>query len=138
MYILNYLFYKYYWFQVRMGNKDSTVFNTILMITLIISLYISAGFMVFVFFIITNVKIKIQPFYGIIIGGVIFFLLMYIFSYKQKYKRIIMDKKYKDKSNFIAIILPILVFLSMVFGFLKYSKTNIYLLPKCLIIYTTI
>jgi hypothetical protein len=111
MYILNYLFYKYYWFQVRVGNKDSAVFNTILMITLIISLYISAGFMVFVFFIITNVKIKKQPFYGIIIGGVIFFLLMYIFSYKQKYKRIIMDKKYKDKSNFIAIILPILVFL---------------------------
>ena len=111
MYILNYLFYKYYWFQVRVGNKDSAVFNTILMITLIISLYISAGFMVFVFFIITNVKIKIKPFYGIIIGGVIFFLLMYIFSYKQKYKRIIMDKKYKDKSNFIAIILPILVFL---------------------------
>ena len=111
MYILNYLFYKYYWFQVRVGNKDSAVFNTILMITLIISLYISAGFMVFVFFIITNVKIKIQPFYGIIIGGGIFFLLMYIFSYKQKYKRIIMDKKYKDKSNFIAIILPILVFL---------------------------
>ena len=111
MYILNYLFYKYYWFQVRVGNKDSAVFNTILMITLLISLYISAGFMVFVFFIITNVKIKIQPFYGIIIGGVILFLLMYIFSYKQKYKRIIMDKKYKDKSNFIAIILPILVFL---------------------------
>ena len=111
MYILNYLFYKYYWFQVRVGNKDNAVFNTILMITLITSLYISAGFMVFVFFIITNVKIKIQPFYGIIIGGVIFFLLMYIFSYKQKYKRIIMDKKYKDKSNFIAIILPILVFL---------------------------
>lgn len=111
MYILNYLFYKYYWFQVKVGNKDSAVFNTILMITLIISLYISAGFMAFVFFIITNVKIKIQPFYGIIIGGGIFFLLMYIFSYKQKYKRIIMDKKYKDKSNFIAIILPILVFL---------------------------
>ena len=111
MYILNYLFYKYYWFQVRVGNKDSAVFNTILMITLIISLCISVGFMAFVFFIITNVKIKIQPFYGIIIGGVIFFLLMNIFSYKQKYKRIIMDKKYKDKSNFIAIILPILVFL---------------------------
>ena len=111
MYILNYLFYKYYWFQVRVGNKDNAVFNTILMITLIISLCISAGFMVFVFFIITNMKIKIKPFYGIIIGGVIFFLLMYIFSYKQKYKRIIMDKKYKDKSNFIAIILPILVFL---------------------------
>ena len=111
MYILNYLFYKYYWFQVRVDDKDSAVFNTILMITLIISLYISAGLMAFVFFIITNVKIKIKPFYGIITGGVIFFLLMYIFSYKQKYKRIIMDKKYKDKSNFIAIILPILVFL---------------------------
>ena len=50
MYILNYLFYKYYWFQVRVGNKDNAVFNTILMITLIISLYISAGFMAFVFF----------------------------------------------------------------------------------------
>ena len=97
MYILNYLFYKYYWFQVRVGNKDSAVFNTILMITLIISLCISAGFMVFVLFIITNVKIKIQPFYRIIIGGVIFFLLMYIFSYKQKYKRIIMEKNIKIK-----------------------------------------
>ena len=52
-----------------------------------------------------------QKFLLQLIGGVIFFLLMYIFSYKQKYKRIIMDKKYKDKSNFIAIILPILVFL---------------------------
>jgi hypothetical protein len=111
MYILNYLFYKYYWFQVKIGNKDNAVFNTILMITSIISLYIVTLFMIFIFFIITNIKIKIQPFYGVITGGGILFLLIYNFSYKRKYKKIIMNEKYKNKSNFIAIMLPFLGFL---------------------------
>lgn len=108
--MLDYLFYKYYWFQVRIGNRDVAIFYTILIITMLIFLYIATIFMIVIYFFITNVQFRIIPFYGLIGGFLIFLFLSYSFLYKKRYKKIIINDKYKRKSNFIAIIIPIFIF----------------------------
>lgn len=110
MYILDYLFYKYYWLQVRIGNRDVAIFYTISIITMLIFLYIATIFMIVIYFFITNVQFRIIPFYGLIGGFLIFLFLSYSFLYKKRYKKIIINDKYKRKSNFIAIIIPIFIF----------------------------
>lgn len=106
----NYLFYKYYWFQVRVGNKDIAVFMAILSMAFITFLYLASITMIILFFIIPT-KININSWFGVI-GIAIIFLSFYIkFLHKKKYNYIINDQSFKRKKNLPVILLSLFAFI---------------------------
>jgi membrane protease YdiL (CAAX protease family) len=114
---LDYLYYKYYCWQIKVGNKDVASVFAIFAITFVFYLYIFAV-LVFIGIILTeqqyenyNTLIKYSYFGTLII---VFISLCIKFYYKKHYKKILREKKYKNKSNFVAIMLPIVGFFLMI------------------------
>jgi len=109
----NYLFYKYYWFQVRVGNGDIAPFFSTLILTFISFLYLSIILMIFIFFIIPKSGVNINPKMGVVIIIILFIIFYFLFLSKSKYKDIIEKEKFKNKSNFWAIFLPLFAFIAI-------------------------
>ncbi len=107
---LDYLFCKYYWFQVRVGNSDLALFMTILSMTLITFLYLVSIAMIFLFFIIPT-KANINPWFGVIFIVIIFFIFYMKFLYHKKYNDLINNEKLVKKSNFPAILISFFAFI---------------------------
>lgn len=114
MKFLEYLFYRYYRFQVRIGNADIATFSSMLIIAFTVMLYI------FDFFIILSVLFpQLSPnlswkFSFILLFSIIA-LLYFLLIHKWKYKQIIKskEKEYvgKGKRSFVAILFPLIGFL---------------------------
>lgn len=111
---LDYLFYKYYHFQVRVGNRDVAPFFSILMITFTLFLYIAIVFMLNVFFIFPNSTINIHPIAGVVIGVKLLVIFYFLFLFKSKYKNIIKKEELYHKSSLWAIFLPFFSFVMII------------------------
>lgn len=107
---LDYLFYKYYWFQVRVGNKDIAIFTAILSITFTTFLYVASITMIILFFII-SIKININPWFGLILIALIFLIFYMTFLYKKKFKYIINNINLKKKNNLPVILISLFAFI---------------------------
>lgn len=106
-----YLFYKYYWFQIRIGNASVAPFFSTLMIAFVTFLYISITFMIFIFFIIPNTHINIKPKGSFIVIIILFLIFYFLFLYKMKYKYILKKEELNNENNFWAIFLPLFAFI---------------------------
>ncbi len=115
--IIDYLFYKYYWFQHKLGNSDVAPFMTILMITFFIFLFFSGLVSFLLFFLITEDNpIFINPYYALYLIVLIFIILYFYYLYKSKYIKLINSNIYKKSSNLLSITFPII---SIIFLFLN-------------------
>ena len=119
----DYLFCKYYWFQIRVGNGDIAKYTPLLIIAGVLNLYLLFFFMLNnIFFDIKLPQIpKIIYFIGFF--GVLSLLYM-LLVYNTKYKRIINDDKNKRKSNVLAILFPLIGFLLFNIGWILKMLQN--------------
>jgi hypothetical protein len=107
--IIDYLFYKYYWFQHKLGNSDVAPFMTVLMITFFSFLFLSGLISFSLFFIFTEDNpILINPYYALYLIGLIFIILYFFYLYESKYIKLINSNNYKTNSNLLSIIFPII------------------------------
>jgi len=111
--ILDYLFVKYYWFQVKVGNADIAHYTSII---IIVSLCVFFCPLILMMLLSIIFRIKIESpsecIYVIIyVLSLIFFYFLYI--NKGKYQKIIERENLKNRSNLGAILFPTLVFILM-------------------------
>ncbi|PZR20475.1 MAG: hypothetical protein DI535_29880 [Citrobacter freundii] len=92
----DYLFYKYYHFQILVGNGDRAFFMTILSMAFVTFLYVASITMIFLFFIIPT-KIIINPWCGVILISIIFLIFYLIFTNGRRYNSIIDDTRLSQK-----------------------------------------
>lgn len=127
MNFLTYLYYKYYRFQVRVGNGDIALFTSILFMMFITMLYYW-GIQLLIFVIFPNTKSWDLSY--IKLGTV--FLPCYLFLWcclfvwrKKRYKKIIeYYEKVSPKSSWGAILFPIIGFLVLCIGFVLIILRN--------------
>ncbi|MGC3978626.1 MAG: hypothetical protein QM751_10585 [Paludibacteraceae bacterium] len=109
----DYLFYKYYHWQVRVGNGDIAPFGAVVFITFLTIIFIASIIGVFTLHIMPNTfpAFMTSKVWAIISMILIFSFYFFLFLYKKKYKKILKRKELKARSGLVAIILPIGVFL---------------------------
>lgn len=117
---IEYLYVKYYFFQVRMGNADIAPFSSMLIISFSFILYcFSAFFYIIIFFediwldISYFLPISIAFFFSVIVC--FYFLLVF----NGKFKKILKKKDLKDSSNLGAILFPVVAFLLFTLGWMS-------------------
>lgn len=115
---LNILYYRYYQFQVRMGNTDIAPFSSILIIAFIAMLYY------FDFFIILSIIFpKSSPDlswkFNLLLLLFFIFYLYFSLVHKGKWKKIIeiQEKANSNKGKRSSILLPLLAFILFNLGF---------------------
>jgi hypothetical protein len=117
--LFEYLFYKYYFFQVKVGNQDVAKYTSIIIIAFILNFYfIISLLLIDVFFEIYFTKMSTI---GFITGFIFVLLFLYIgLVHNGKYKKIINDENLKKSNNLLAMLFPIIGFLFICFSlFLK-------------------
>jgi hypothetical protein len=115
----DYLFYKYYWFQQKVGNGDLAPFMSMLIIAFTLMLYYFSFTFIIIFFI-PNLEINMEHFKNISIF--LFFLLIFLcylkFLYNENFKKILKNDMFKNKSNLNAILFPLIAFLLFNLGWI--------------------
>lgn len=122
------LYFKYYWFQVRVGNEDVAVLTAFL---IIIFLHIMClfGVLLILSFIFNYLGFSItfsNLFYFLIIG-ILIILMYFLLISKKKYRYILSDKKIQDYKygNIVSLLFPVFSFLLLMIGFiLKILQNN--------------
>lgn len=110
---IEYLYFKYYRFQVRMGNKDVVPFSSMLIIVFSFMLYYFSIIFLSLLFIPKDV-LNMKPLAYV---SIILFFTLIIWFYmllvrKGKYKEILKrNEGYKDKKRLGAILFPLIAFL---------------------------
>lgn len=110
---IEYLYFKYYRFQVRMGNKDVAPFSSMLIIVFSFMLYYFSIIFLSLLFIPKDV-LNMKPLAYV---SIILFFTLIIWFYmllvrKGKYKEILKrNEGYKDKKRLGAILFPLIAFL---------------------------
>ena len=116
MRIIEYLFFKYYNFQVKVGNEDIAPITAILFISFIMVILYADILCVCLFYLSCFKNALMPSVYSFILVYVIsFFILFFYLVYKKKYKLILTrhEKEWKDRKNIGAILfatLPIVAF----------------------------
>lgn len=106
----DYIFHKYYWFQVKVGNADRAVFLSVLLMSFISFLYTSCLFL-FASFFFKDYKMIIHPWYGVILLIVFFIIFYRLYSCGSKFDKIINNKDFSKKNNLLVIIITVFAFL---------------------------
>lgn len=126
---IEFLYYRYYNFQLRLGNRDVAPLSAMLIIVFAIMLYYF-GFFFLCITIIPKELLILNPlifktltvtlFFSLIIG--FYFLLVH----KGKYKKIIktMEKGYAKNWSFAAILFPLIGFLLFNLGWILKMLQN--------------
>ncbi len=113
--ILEYLYNKYYWFQVRVGNQDVAKYTSIVIIAFILNFYFIICLMLIGS--LFNIEIPKIPKIGYIIGFLIVLILLYtLLVSNDKYKKIINNETIKKKNNLLAILFPLVGFVVLFFS----------------------
>lgn len=115
---LELLYYRYYNYQVRLGNRDVAPFSAMLIIAFTIMLYYFSFFFLAITFI-SKEYMALSTSFFLKFSVVLFFSLIAVFYilliHKGKYKQIIKSKKKgyggKGKRSFIAILFLLIGFL---------------------------
>ena len=124
---LEYLYLKYYCFQVRVGNNDIAPFSSILIIAFTIMLYYFSIFFLGILFISQGVlDMKLFKYLSISLFIFIIARLYYLFVYKMKYK--VLQRKYemeiKSRKNLGAILFPSVAFILFILGWILKMMQN--------------
>lgn len=116
MRFLEYLFFKFYKFQVKVGNEDIASFSSVLIICVIFGL-IYHDIMLFSYRFIPFFSNKpLPPWYVFLIVFLIVFIVMYLMVLnKKKYKSILIahEEEWKGKKNsgvILLVVVPIVLF----------------------------
>ncbi len=116
MKLIRYLYYKYYIFQVKMGNSDVAPFSAMLIIAFTIMLYYFSLFFLIITIVPKDLLRLNTPFFLSFSIAIFFFLIIrlyFLFIHNGKYKGII--KSYEtgndDRRSFVAIIFPLFAFI---------------------------
>ena len=123
MRFLEYLFFKYYYFQVRVGDEDIAEYSALLFICFIIEL-IYGNILAFYFFFIPSSNYHSLPsvYWLIILFILSFFVLYFLLVHKHKYEKILEENEdlWKGKKNLGAVLFAVFPF--VVFFFELYIK----------------
>lgn len=113
MKFLKYLYFKYYSFQVWIGNKGIAKYSAMLMIVFVFMLYLfGLFFIISTFFSNISSIFENQLLYfsmGILILAIPSFYFLLI--YKDKYNKILKDSSLKVRNNLIVILFTLIAFL---------------------------
>ncbi len=116
---LEFLYYRYYNSQVKLGNRDVAPFSAMLIIAFTIMLYYFSFFFLTTTFIPKEYLVLNTSFFKTFTVVLFFSLIVnfyFLLLHKGKYKRIIktQEKGYDGKRSFMAILFPL-------FGFLLFN-----------------
>jgi hypothetical protein len=126
---LELLYYSYYNFQVRLGNRDVAPFSAILIIIFTILLYYFSLFFFTITFIPKNYLVLNTSFFTpltLILVFSLFIWLYFLLIYKGKYKKVIKSKEKEFGRNRIisAILFPLIGFLLFNLGWILKMLQN--------------
>lgn len=112
MRFIEYLFFKYYNWTVKVGDGDIPSITSVFCIAFDIMLYVIDITMVLLFFILPSTSFKLSKYFFIIVGAIIFVVLYIMLVIKGKDERIMEKHKeeWTGKKNFGAILFPIIAF----------------------------
>lgn len=113
MRLLEYLFFKYYNFQVRVGNGGIAPMMAVLFICLIIEFYYLSIIAFSSYFFSFERPLFFTNKSSLVLVYVVSFIVFYfLFLYKEKYKRIMKahEAEWKDKKNLWAVLFAVLPF----------------------------
>ncbi|SDX56571.1 Asp23/Gls24 family envelope stress response protein [Aequorivita viscosa] len=118
MKFLKYLYFKYYTFQIRVGNPDIAIFSAMLLLIFVLMLYL------FGVFFITSVLLpylsaKFENYVLYISLGILILLVIsfyFLFIFKDRYKEIIKDRFLKESNNLIVILFTLMAFVLPILG----------------------
>ncbi len=127
MNFLTYLFYKYYRFQVRVGNGDIALFSSVIFI-LVLAMFYYWSIQSFVYVIFPSSKLWVSSYVGV--GAVVLDITLFLWYWlrvwrRKRYKKII--KYYEEvspKSSWGAILIAIFALLLYGTGFLLMFLRN--------------
>ena len=112
MRFLEYLFFKYYNWQIKVGNGDMPSFLSVLFISFIFTLYIANLIMFYFFFLAPNVAF-FQNKYIFVIIFVLLFLVLYILLVAKGKDTCILEthkEEWTGKKHTGAVIFPIIAY----------------------------
>lgn len=112
MLFLEYLFFKYYNWAVKVGDGDIPSITSVFCIAFGIMLYVIDITMVMLFFIQPNISFKLSKYFFIIVGAIVFVVLYIMLVIKGKDKKIMEKHKeeWTGKKHLGAILFPIIAF----------------------------
>lgn len=111
---LEYLYCKYYAFQVRIGHRDIAPFSAALIIAFTIELYYFGLFFIFItLFTIEQLPINGTYFkvFSIILLLSLIILFYFLLVHKGKYKEVLKRSDATNKSSLGAILFPLIAFI---------------------------
>lgn len=129
MKFLEFLYYRYYKCQVRLGNSDVAPFSAMLIISFTIMLYYFSFFFLTILFIPKDFIVINTSFFksfSVILFFSFIVVLYFLLIHKGKYKQIIKakEKEYRGKRSFIAILFPLIGFLLFNLGWILKMLQN--------------
>ena len=114
MKFIKFLYYRYYNFQLRVGNADIAPLSACLLLAFIIMLYYFSVFYVVILFM-PNLKLdmNIYKYLSISLFFIIIVWLYLTLVHNGKYKIILKnhEKEYKNKNKLVAILFPLIAFI---------------------------
>ena len=112
MLLLEYLFFKYYNWAVKVGDGDIPSITSVFCIAFGIMLYVIDITMVMLFFILPNISFKLSKYFFIIVGAIVFVVLYIMLVIKGKDEKIMEKHKeeWTGKKHLGAILFPIIAF----------------------------
>lgn len=126
---LDFLYYKYYNFQVRLGNRDIAPFGAMLIIVFTIMLYYFSLFFLIITLIPKEylvVNALLFKYFTVVLFFSLIIWLYFLLVHKGKYKKIIksVEEHYGNKRSFIAILFPLIGFLLFNLGWIAKMLQN--------------
>lgn len=120
MRLLKYLFFKYYHFQVKVGNEDIAPYSAIMFLCFILE-FIYADIVCFCYFFIPQLNKSLPSVYSFILLYLIgFVVLFFLLIHKKKYEMILLsyEEEWNNRKNAGVILftfVPIVLFFMMIF-----------------------
>jgi hypothetical protein len=124
---IEFLYYRYYNSQVKMGNRDVAPFSAMLIIAFTIMLYYFSFFFLTIIFIPRGYLVLNTSFFKIF-SVVLFFSLIaglyFLLIHKGKYKQILKSQEYGRKRSFVSILFPLIGFILFNLGWILKMLQN--------------
>ena len=126
MRFLEYLFFKYYYFQVRVGNGDSALFSAVVFLSLVFSFVFADIISFYYFFIPASSPEEFNPYSIMFIFIIAVLVFSFLFFRKKRYEKVLKvhEAEWKGKKNIGAVlfaVIPFLLYFAELFISLKFN-----------------
>ena len=114
MKFLDYLFFKYYHFQTKVGNSDIAPMMSVLFLCFIMEFYYLSIVSLYLFFVSSDgFSIFRKPYSIVIIYVVLLIVFYFLFLYKKRYNTVLKkhETEWKGKKSIVAIIFAVFPFI---------------------------